>query len=200
MSEVNPYASPQERLPDGAPEPPVVAQLATSGPPVGLWRDGRRLVMHKQARLPDRCVKSNQPTDGKRLRRRMYWHHPLIYLSILAGLLIYVILALVLRESATVYIGLSRPWWARRWRAIAIGWLAVLAAVVMLFLGIALAPNSEVALWLLALSFLVFFVGGIYGVVASRMVAPTRITRNYVWLKGVHPDFLADLPAWPGGY
>jgi hypothetical protein len=36
----------------------------------------------------------------------------------------------------------------------------------------------------------------IYGLVASRLVAPTRITKDYVWLKGVHPDFLAELPPW----
>jgi hypothetical protein len=29
------------------------------------------------------------------------------------------------------------------------------------------------------------------------MVAPARITDDYVWLKGVNPAFLADLPEWP---
>jgi hypothetical protein len=28
-------------------------------------------------------------------------------------------------------------------------------------------------------------------------IAPVRITNGYVWLKGVHPDYLADLPPWP---
>jgi hypothetical protein len=37
----------------------------------------------------------------------------------------------------------------------------------------------------------------IYGLLAARMVAAKRITDDYVWLKGVHPDYLATLPPWP---
>ena len=37
----------------------------------------------------------------------------------------------------------------------------------------------------------------IFGSMASQMVVPARITDDYVWLKGVHPDYLADLPPWP---
>jgi hypothetical protein len=29
------------------------------------------------------------------------------------------------------------------------------------------------------------------------MVYPARITNDFVYLKGVHPDFLARLPEWP---
>ena len=37
----------------------------------------------------------------------------------------------------------------------------------------------------------------IYGLIAARMVVAERISDDYVWLKGVHPDFLASLPPWP---
>ena len=33
-------------------------------PSVGIWRDGKRLVMTKTAELPNVCVKTNQPADG----------------------------------------------------------------------------------------------------------------------------------------
>lgn len=32
----------------------------------------------------------------------------------------------------------------------------------------------------------------------ARIVWPTRIEHGYVWLGGVHPDYLARLPEWPG--
>jgi len=32
----------------------------------------------------------------------------------------------------------------------------------------------------------------------AGIVVPKRISKTHVWLKGVHPDYLADLPEWPG--
>lgn len=111
-------------------KPPQVADAIVDAAVVenyGLWRKGNILVMHKNVQLPDRCVKSNAPTN-RRLKRNLSWHHPAVFLSILISPLIYIILALILRKTANIYIGLSD---------------------------------------------------------------------EHVWLKGVHPEFLADLPAWP---
>jgi len=163
---------------------------------LGLWRKGSLLVMRKNSQLPARCVKSNAPTD-RRLKRSMYWHHPAIYLSILISILIYVILALILRKSATIYIGLSDEWFAKRHRAMLVGWLLFLASVAMLIAGIAMLDQSDAFPWLIAASPLVFLFGAIYGLLGARMVVPARISDEYVWLKGIHPSFLADLPEWP---
>jgi len=65
MSYVNPYASPFSA--DCVP-PLVTAQVVGEA----LYRQGKLLVMHKQAVLPDRCVKSNQPAHGRRLKRKLY--------------------------------------------------------------------------------------------------------------------------------
>jgi hypothetical protein len=163
---------------------------------LGLWRKGSLLVMRKNAPLPARCVKSNAPTE-RRLKRSMYWHHPAIYLSILISILIYVILALILRKSATIYIGLSDEWFAKRHRAMLVGWLLFLASIAMIIVGIGMLDQSDAFPWLIAASPLVFLFGAIYGLLGARMVAPVRISDEYVWLKGIHPSFLADLPEWP---
>ena len=42
-----------------------------------------------------------------------------------------------------------------------------------------------------------FFVGIIYGQYGSRLVHPKKIDEQFIWLKGVHPDFLAKYPEWP---
>lgn len=65
MSEINPYESPR------SPEPVLLTEPAETES-WGVWRHGRLLVMHKRATLPERCVKSNQPAYGRKLKRNLY--------------------------------------------------------------------------------------------------------------------------------
>lgn len=189
MSEINPYQSPQ------APSMPPVMSSTLQPMKGGLWREGNLLVMHKEATLPDRCVKSNQPCQ-RRLRRNLSWHHPAISLSILAGVLIYIILAAILTKKATIQIGLSDEWFSRRRRRIATAWVIVLAGLAMVVLGFS-AQNYSVSPLLVFGGFISPLIGLIFGTLTARMVAPKRITDQYVWIKGVHPDFLAELPPMP---
>jgi hypothetical protein len=200
MSDINPYQSPATY------EDVVQATIVAEAWQPGEWvfRSGNQLVMHKLAKLPDRCVKSNQPADGQRLRRKLSWHHPLVFLALifgLIGLLVYIILAVVLSKKATIDVGLSEEWFRKRRRAILIGWLSVLLGIAVLAGSIAIVvnPNCQAPWvgWGIPLGLAMFLGGAIYGLMASRMVAPARITEEYVWLKGVHPDYLADLPPWP---
>ena len=180
-------------------KPPQVADAIIDAAVVehhGLWRKGKILVMHKNVELPGRCIKSNAPAT-QRLKRSLYWHHPAIFLSILISLLIYIILALVLRKAAIVHIGLSDEWFARRRRAIVVGWLTALSGIALSVVGIASIDRSEILPWLILVGIFMFFFGLIWGLVRARMVSPARISDEYVWLKGVHPGFLADLPEWP---
>ncbi len=197
MADVNPYASP------GIHEGVILAEAADDSQwAAGLYRKGDQLVMRKDAYLPARCVKSNQPVEGRRLKRKLSWFHPLIYLSLLAGVLIFAILAIVLQKRATIYIGLSPEWFRKRRRALWIGWVMGLLGLATLIGSIViLAAFEDRAAWVglagLLSSLVLIFAAAIYGSAASRMVSPVRITDDYVWLKGIHPDFLADLPPWP---
>jgi hypothetical protein len=197
MTDINPYASPMSSFE----AQPVMAVEAVHEPWQGLFRKGNLLVMNKQAGLPDRCVKSNQPAFGRRLRRSMSWHHPAIYLSIFAGLLIYIILAIVLQKRATIYIGLSETWVRKRRWAIFWGWMIALFGVAVTVLSMIIMGDRhnqmDWAVFGIPLGVIIFFIGCIYGSVCSRMVVQTRIDDHFVWLKGVHPDFLAELPEWP---
>ncbi len=162
----------------------------------GLWRDGSQLVMCKDAELPARCVKTNEPTD-RTLRRQLSWHNPFFYVVLfLVGPLIYIIVALIVQKKADIQVGLSPEGFrSRRW-GIAIGWLSFLLGAVVFIVGIANSkPNNN---WWVAT--VVGLVGGligiIVGVIKSRVVSPTKITDRHVWLKGIHPDYLASLPQW----
>jgi hypothetical protein len=188
-SEVNPYASPLslDAYPAAMVEP-------LSG---ALYRKGKLLVMHKQATLPDVCVKSNQPANGWRLKRNLSWHHPAVYLALLLNLIIFVILAMVLRKQATIYVGLSKPWFHKRRWAIFIGWASFFFGVALIIVAAVLADQYPAAAVAIPIALVGMLVGIIYGFVVARIVSPKRIDDYYVWLGGVHPDFLADLPPWP---
>lgn len=169
------------------PPPPSVGTPGT-----GVWRVQSTLVMSKGAQLPDRCLKCNQPTS-LRLKKRLTWHHPAIYILIFVALLIYLIIALLLRKSATVELGLCEQHLAKRRRNIWITWLLVLLGFVGVFAG---ATNDDVSYVLFG--FLLLVVAIIYAIVAVKVVAPSKIDDNFVWLKGVNKEYLNELPAFPG--
>lgn len=168
----------------------------------GLWRQGKLLVLHKNAPLPDVCLKSNQPAT-RRLKRNLSWHHPAIALSILAGVLIYIILAVVLTKRATIYMALTDEWFGIRRKRIAIALGIVLLSVAVGVGAIAMAAGAErgegggLICFAFFAAMVLFFAGIIYGNYAARLVRPACITDQYVYLVGVHPDFLAKLPEWP---
>jgi hypothetical protein len=190
--QVNPYAAPHAM---GMAYPQAAAPPPSKYP--GLWRQGKILVMHKAAPLPDICLKSNQPAT-KRLKRNLQWHHPLIALSILAGLLIYIILALILTKRATIMVPLTDEWYERRKRRLIFSWVAGLAFLGLMVLGIVLAVQMEDGMyaWLILIGFLGGLFTLIIGQIMVGLVSPKRITDDYVWLKGVHPDFLNRLDVW----
>src|SRR5438445_9109093 len=102
----NPYASPREAGYNPG-------QAVFNAPFAGLWAQGDLLVMHKLAPLPDICLKSNLPST-RRLKRSLSWHHPGYYFFILLHILIYIIVALIVRKSATIYVPLTDEWFIRR--------------------------------------------------------------------------------------
>ncbi|MCA9155123.1 MAG: hypothetical protein R3C99_25070 [Pirellulaceae bacterium] len=191
----NPYAAPQ------AHQQPAPMQPMYTPPQgmVGVWRYGTTLVMHKDAKLPDVCVKSNEPAHGRTLKRKLHWHHPAIGLALLASPLIYIILAAVLTKRATIHIGLSDPYFKRRRLMIAAGWLISLGSLAMFILSIALVDRFDAAPFLIFLGVIGIFVGLIVGTVGSRMIRPVKITDTHVHVKGCHAEFLNRFPLWTFG-
>jgi hypothetical protein len=185
---INPYAAPVQ--PGYYPQPMKLAPYA------GLWREGNVLVMHKLAPLPDICVKSNEPATG-RLKRNLRWHHPAVYLTIFLHIFIYIVVAMVLSKTATIHIALTDEWLARRWRRMIFAWCLVLLGVPLFAISLMQIEQAVWAPFAMLGAILLFFGGAIYGLIACRLVAPKRMTDDYIWLKGVHPEFLNRLEPWP---
>ena len=109
----------------------------------------------------------------------------------------FIIVALVVRKTAKIRIGLSPQWRRKRRRAMLIAWSTVLLSLASFVVGLALADRFPPAVGLILVSVPLFFGGIIYGLVGARMIVPTRITKTHVWLKGVCPEFLETLPPLP---
>ena len=146
--------------------------------------------MTRHALLPNRCMKCNEPAERK-LKRNLSWHHPALYLMIFGGALFYVILALILRKTATVEVSLCENHSALRTRDIMITWGLGLLSVASFLLAL----RFEI-LTFAEIGFLLIVSTIIYGVVRVRVVTPTKIDHNLIWLKGFSSDYLADLPEW----
>jgi hypothetical protein len=160
-------------------------------PSGGIWRDKSTLVMVKEAPLPDRCVKCNAPANGLRLRRRLSWHHPVLYLVIFVALLIYIILSAVLSKRAIIYIGLCAEHFQRRRKLIAAGWFLFVAGLVSAIAGFA---NDYPTGGLLGLGVFIFAL--VWLIIISRVVNVKKIDDQLVWLNGINSKYLSELPPW----
>ncbi len=179
----------------------LIGGVGPDGSPiVGIWKDGKRLVMSKTAELPMVCVKTNRPADAW-LRRKLYWHHPLLF-ALAVSPLIYVIVALIVRQKADIRVGLCAERLKRRRWIMAGAWLAAFGGIGLMVLGINLAGQGpradDVAPFFIPAGIVVAVASAIVGITLTRVVKPERITREYVWISGVHPEFLASFPDFPG--
>jgi uncharacterized protein DUF4339 len=174
---------------------PVFLQRIKEGlKPMGVtvWRSGKLLVMKKGSGLPDACVKCNAPAQH-RLKRKLYWHHPAVFLLILLSLLIYVIVALIIRKRADVEIGLCDRHAANRKRDVILSW-----SLVLLGLGLIIAAVSIANGWVGLAGGLVLVGALVYAAVKTPVVSATKIDAEYVWLRGVSRDYLQAFPDWSG--
>jgi len=155
----------------------------------GIWREGKKLVTRSETPFPDRCVKCNAPANGFKLKRVLYWQHPAYYLLLLCNLLVLLIVVLIVRKKAVLHIGLCEAHRKQRTLGMIICSTGMLGGVAMLIAGAALESG-----WLALIGVAGFFFGLIWGIVKARTISATKIDNDIVWVSGVGPAFLNDLP------
>jgi hypothetical protein len=175
-------------LPDGyvMPPPPSMG---------GVWRDNKTLVMTKEAALPDQCVKCNAPANGFKLKRKLSWHHPALYVVILVAWIIYLVLAVALSKRATVFLGLCPEHIKRRRTFIFIGWMMFALGLITPILAFS---NDYPGIGLLGL--FLFLVSIFWLVFSMRVLTVKKIDDRLVYLNGVDSNYLSQFPAWQGQY
>jgi len=161
--------------------PPTTDTTFTPAAGATIYREGNAVVVPAQlAVLPPRCVRCNQPAS-KRLLRRLYWHHPALYLLLLVGLCFYLIPALIVRKKAVIEVGLCDQHHKRRLLGILIGWLGF---AVCLALTIATMEDYPAVGVCFMFGLIVL---PIVGIVMAQVVTATRIDDQRAWLKTGRP-------------
>lgn len=175
---------------------PIFFQKVREGVPVGgaeIWRYKKQLVTRLNPVLPARCVKCNAPTEDPQKKRNLYWHSPLVYLALLVNVIVYIIIAMIVRKRSTALVSICREHRVQRRNAIIISWLLVVLGIVAI-IGGAVNENG----WIIGLGVVMFLGGTIFGIVKGRLVYPVKMDKERVWIGGCGKKFLDEFPEWTG--
>jgi hypothetical protein len=104
-----------------------------------ISRDGQKLIIAaampgQPISLPGPCVKCGAPAHGKPVDKIFSWHHPALYLLILAGVLIYLIVAVIVRKSMRLKVPLCARHAQRRGIAVTLAWVIPVVGVADAFI------------------------------------------------------------------
>jgi hypothetical protein len=158
--------------------------------PTVATRRGKELLVPRSASLPPVCMKCGTPANTP-WRRKFYWHSPWLYIMILfPGLLIYVIVALIVRKQMELNLPICETHHADRKRYKLLGAIMLIGFIpVSVILGI---YGSEALGWITCL---VMFVAGIVFYQMSMLgLHATKIDDLGGSFRGACDTFLNQLP------
>lgn len=168
------------------PPRPELHQVPTGG---SIWREGKDLVIRQGvSRLPPSCVKCGLPAED-RVTSKLYWHSPWVYLAILANILIYAIIAMIIRKTITLEVPLCGEHRKQRTR---MRWLTAGSLIAAVALPVALVATDQ---GVLAVTGAVLFV--ILAVAFStkaRLLVPRYIDTEIAKVRGPCDAFLEQFP------
>lgn len=170
---------------------------------IDAWRSGSSgLVVESGAELLHCCLKCDQPV-AKTYNRKLMWHPSWLYILILMGLLVYVIVAMIVRQTCTVRVGLCATHARRRRIFMVVGWVAFLSSLALFFAAATVdgrrsgMPDLGMILGFSGLALLLFAAfWSVY--VGSLLVTPSSINGRRAWLNGAGAPLLSQLPEYTG--
>lgn len=162
--------------------------------------EGNLIIAPPVVDLPHRCIFCNE-SEAKRLTMKYSWHHPALYLLILAGILIYAIVALIIQKKATVQMSLCAMHASRRRRKMLLFWLVPLIMIGVIIAGPVL-ENARVIGRDMSLPFILFGILGLIialavAALSGRLLKPKFIDERMLKLAGAGRPFLDSLGAIP---
>jgi hypothetical protein len=132
----------------------------------------------------------------KQVKKALSWHHPALYLVIFVGLLIYLILALCLRKTATIFVPLCADCNGRRKRNGLISFLGFAGALVAFIVAAATLEGDASTVAVLAGVGLILF--SLIWMASTQFVYAKKINDTHAWVKKAGTPFLDRLPQWTG--
>lgn len=155
-------------------------------------RLGDRYVLFRGAVPPPVCIKCGAAVTTQPAVKPFYWHPPAWYLLILVNLLVYVVVAMIVRKRFDVAVPLCDAHLARRRT---LRWTAggLLAASAALFAVTFVLGKDGPEPFTCVGSVLSFFASFIVFAVGERTLLPKRIDEESAEFGGVCNAFLAKL-------
>jgi hypothetical protein len=147
--------------------------------------------------LPPVCVKCGQPAPGEPVVKTFSWHHPALYLLILIAVLIYVIVALVVRKTIRVGVPLCSRHAQRRkvWVTLSCSLPLIGIADAFVLPRFDMDPGWVV---LIVVGFLL--VGLVCWIIASNPIRPCSIDSFRAEFSGFCDAFLDHIPIYSRHY
>ena len=153
-------------------------------------RRGKELIVPRNASLPPFCIKCGVSATVP-WRKKFYWHNPLLYLMVIfPGLLIYAIVAMIVRKQMELNLPLCETHHADRKRYKLLGTLMILGCIPA---GIVLGVYvSEGLGW--ATGTLMFLASVVFYVMTNMGIGPRKIDEYGGEFRGACDAFLDKLP------
>lgn len=162
-----------------------------------FFRERSRLLIAKDSQMPDCCVVCGAHGTHRR-RKSCSWHEPWIILTVFAGPLVYVILAIALSKRGSLEFAYCDKHWRRRKIHIAAAWiLAFIVPLAILFLAVAFDSKISHGMgWFLGLSaFLSMLTGLAWGAAGLNVLKVAKIDERYIHLNHLPEELEAQLHA-----
>lgn len=161
-----------------------------------IARDGKKLIViaampGQIIPLPPPCVKCGAPANGKPVTKTFYWHHPALYLVALAGLLIYAIIATIVRKSIRLTVPLCASHAQKRSMAVILSWVIPLIGVADAFILPNLGMDGGVVV---LITIACLLTGLIIWAVVSYPIRPRYIDQRCGVFTGVCEEYLQQFP------
>jgi hypothetical protein len=141
--------------------------------------------------LPRLCVRCGAAANGKPVERVFYWHHPAIYLLIFAGLVIYAIVALVVRKGMKLRVPLCAQHAQRRNMFVTLAWVLPLIGIADAFVLPRFNVDGGIVAWICVV---VILSGLIIWAVVSNPVTPKFIDATRGEFTGFCETYLQQFP------
>lgn len=175
---VNPYA-------------PSKAVLDTEYADGTAWRKGRQAVIPVGRDMPCRCIKCNAPVSGVVKQRKVYWHHPGVYGLILINIILYAIVALIVRKAVKIRPALCELHATKRRNGILLCWGLLFAGFGSLVVS-GMQSGNMAFVWLAV----VLIIAAIVNSFLLRLIVARKIDDQYAYLAGCSEAYLASLPVF----